>query len=252
MSRERPRRNDSDVVEVSSGRGAGFEPVEGSERSALGPTFDPVDTPLPPRVRERRQLGLVGATMVVVLALGALLTIVYLATSPPVDVSRPLPPIVNADDDDAAADTTELPAWPTLVPGSSGRPVRAAQLLLRANGQDVVVTGRYGSNMSQALDRFVRRAELESRTLDGSVWPYLVTPIGPRSSGERVRAMQVLLQGNGVDVQIDGAFNGSTRGAVRLFQVQNGLEGSGTVGRPTWRLLAAKARPLDSARSAGR
>lgn len=248
MSRDESPERDTDVMAVSSGRGSEFEPVDPGHGQTLGPTFEPVTKPLPPAARERRQLGLVAAVMVIVLALGVLLTTMYLATSPPVDLSRPLPPIVNSDTDDAATDAEELPDWPTLVPGDSGRPVRAAQLLLRASGQNLQVTGRYGGETTQALARFVRQAGLDSRTLDGTTWPFLVRPLTPGASGQRVRALQVLMKGNDVKVPVNGNFGGAMRGAVRLVQVQNGLEATGLAGRPTWRVLAAGAGPLNSPR----
>ncbi|QWC85641.1 peptidoglycan-binding protein [Nocardioidaceae bacterium] len=227
MSRETPRRPDADPA-------------------PLGPTFEPVDEPLPTRARERRQLGFLGATVVVLLGIGVLLTILYLATSPPVDIPRPQPPAFSSDDDDAPAPADVQ--WPRLVPGDSGRPVRAAQLLLRASGQELPITGTYGSATGAALNRFVAQRELDTRTLDGTVWPFLAQPLGPRSEGARVRAMQVLLRGNGFDVATDGQFGGAVRGAIRLFQVQSGLPGSGIAGRPTWKLLAVSAEPFDAPR----
>ena len=251
MSRRDPRREDPDVVEVSSGRGDAFERVDGSA-PPLGPTFEPVDQPLPPRARERRHLGYVAATLVVLTAMAVLLAVLYLATSPPVDLSRPQPPIVNTDTDDEMPETLAEAQWPRLVPGDSGRPVRAAQLLLRAAGQELDITGRYGSETGQALNGFVRSRSIESRTLDETVWPALVEPLRPGAKGDRVRALQQLLRGNDLGVRVNGRFDAEVAGALRLFQIQRGLESTGVAGRPTWKLLASSATPLDSPRGSGR
>lgn len=64
------------------------------------------------------------------------------------------------------------------------------------------------------------------------------------SKGESVKALQVLLIGNGYSCGsygVDGSFGGSTEGAVRRFQQEHNLDADGIVGPATWgKLLGVK------------
>ena len=64
------------------------------------------------------------------------------------------------------------------------------------------------------------------------------------AKGEQVKALQMLLIGNGVSCGksgVDGSFGGDTDKAVRTYQKKKGLEVDGSVGSNTWnKLLGVK------------
>lgn len=57
------------------------------------------------------------------------------------------------------------------------------------------------------------------------------------AKGDTVRAMQILLNGNGASLETDGSFGGATQRALRAYQEAVGLEPDGSCGRKTWEKL---------------
>lgn len=60
------------------------------------------------------------------------------------------------------------------------------------------------------------------------------------AKGEYVKAMQILLLGNGADLAhygADGSFGGTTERALKAYQTAVGLEADGSCGRKTWSKL---------------
>lgn len=57
------------------------------------------------------------------------------------------------------------------------------------------------------------------------------------AKGDTVRAMQILLNGNGASLETDGSFGGATQRALRVYQEAVGLEPDGSCGRKTWEKL---------------
>lgn len=54
------------------------------------------------------------------------------------------------------------------------------------------------------------------------------------ATGAAVRALQAILNAYGANLVVDGSFGPLTYGAVRTFQMKNGLEADGSVGPLTW------------------
>ena len=62
--------------------------------------------------------------------------------------------------------------------------------------------------------------------------------LAKNSGGNTVRAVQALLNGLGYSAgTVDGLFGDNTAGAVKRFQVANGIAADGIVGRDTWHKL---------------
>ena len=57
------------------------------------------------------------------------------------------------------------------------------------------------------------------------------------AKGESVKAMQILLNGNGAELDVDGSFGGATDRALKAYQGAAGLEQDGSCGGKTWRKL---------------
>jgi peptidoglycan hydrolase-like protein with peptidoglycan-binding domain len=69
-------------------------------------------------------------------------------------------------------------------------------------------------------------------------WPY----VRPGNVGERVVAVQYLLQNKGLGVRADGVYGRATTAAVRSFQRSRHLNPSGNVGPSTWNRLIVTLR----------
>lgn len=57
------------------------------------------------------------------------------------------------------------------------------------------------------------------------------------AKGESVRAMQMLLVGNGYTLELDGSFGGKTENALMSYQEDMNLTSDGSCGRKTWTAL---------------
>ena len=57
------------------------------------------------------------------------------------------------------------------------------------------------------------------------------------AKGESVRAMQMLLAGNGYTLEVDGSFGARTENALMSYQEDMGLAPDGSCGRKTWTAL---------------
>ena len=57
------------------------------------------------------------------------------------------------------------------------------------------------------------------------------------AKGAPIRAMQILLMGNGASIEADGSFGGATDRALKAYQAATGLEPDGSCGRKTWEKL---------------
>ena len=128
--------------------------------------------------------------------------------------------------------------WPLVRPGASGPQndrVRTVQYLLRARGFPVTVDGVYGPQTADAVRRFAasQRAVDVDDVVGNLTWPELVVQVGPGSTGDAVRAVQVLF----ANLAVDGVFGPDTESAVRKFQEQWGVTADGIVGPITWHTL---------------
>ena len=57
------------------------------------------------------------------------------------------------------------------------------------------------------------------------------------AKGDTVRAMQILLNGNGASLETDSSFGGATQRALKAYQEAVDLEPDGSCGRKTWEKL---------------
>ncbi|KAM3090667.1 peptidoglycan-binding protein [Phormidesmis sp. 146-35] len=65
----------------------------------------------------------------------------------------------------------------------------------------------------------------------------------PWDLGDRVEALQVLLNAHGFVLRVDGEFNSRTEAAVRVYQAQHNLRIDGIVGIQTWAMLKKTVQP---------
>lgn len=98
-----------------------------------------------------------------------------------------------------------------------------------SNGGEVMERTRYPSQILGYADPYTKakggssKVAIKLETLE----------IG--STGENVKALQILLNGRGYSCgKVDGDFGGNTLKAVEKFQKAKGLKGDGIVGAKTW------------------
>ncbi len=65
----------------------------------------------------------------------------------------------------------------------------------------------------------------------------------PWDLGDRVEALQTLLNAYGFVLRVDGEFNSRTEAAVRVYQAQHNLRIDGVVGIKTWAMLKKTVQP---------
>ena len=120
--------------------------------------------------------------------------------------------------------------------GGSGRGVTTGA----RNPLIVPLDGIFGDSTDAAIRAFqASRGLPETGVVEGATWQALVAPIGPGSTGEAVRALQIQLREKrgATSVPFDGVFGTSTTAAVKAFQAHMGLAQSGSVDGATWRAL---------------
>jgi hypothetical protein len=142
----------------------------------------------------------------------------------------------------AVAANTPEPTWPLLRVGDQGLEVSAVQYLLRANGLNLNVDGIFGPQTRARVEDFQTQKNLSKDGIVGTqTWSALVIQVQQGSSGDAVRAVQLLLRDKfGYTLTVDGIFGPQTADAVKSFQTDKGLISDGIVGPLTWRSLVAK------------
>lgn len=128
--------------------------------------------------------------------------------------------------------------WPLVRPGASEPSnfrVRTVQFLLRTRGFAIAADGIYGPQTAEAVRQFAmsERAVHVDDVVGNLTWPALVVVVARGSTGDAVRAVQVLFP----SLTVDGDFGPETEAAVKKFQEQWGLVRDGIVGPVTWRTL---------------
>jgi len=147
-----------------------------------------------------------------------------------------------------ATTTTSLPAalvqWPSLTIGATGARVEAMQILLTARDHPAAVDGFFDDETLDAVQAFETEVGIP---VDGTVgrvtWQQLVIPVKRGQRGDAVRAAQLMLSENEIDVEQDGQFSLAVQDAVLGFQRDHGLAADGIVDVETWKLLFALAEP---------
>jgi peptidoglycan hydrolase-like protein with peptidoglycan-binding domain len=122
--------------------------------------------------------------------------------------------------------------WPLVRAGGRDDLVTPVQYLLRDHGFDVAVDGVYGPQTAAAVQKFAasQRAVEVDDVVGNLTWPELVVQVGPGSTGDAVRAVQVLFP----QLTVDGVFGPDTESAVRKFQEMWGLTVDGIFGIQSW------------------
>jgi peptidoglycan hydrolase-like protein with peptidoglycan-binding domain len=127
--------------------------------------------------------------------------------------------------------------WPDINPPATGTLVEVIQYLLGAHGHAVAVDGIYGPKTEAAVKAFQSSVGLYPNGGVGvRTWPKLIIPVQRGSTGDAVRAVQVML-----GVSVDGDFGPATQAAVRRFQSAHKLSVDGIVGPLTWNALVNSA-----------
>ncbi len=209
------------------------EPAPSRHADADGPRR----TARPARPRRTRLIGLL-----VILLLAAAVEVGALLWASRTEDGRPVatPPSTSpTPSTPSESPTTPTRArWDTLGPGDSGPPVRAAQLLMRAQRLQVRPTGRFTFTSGTRIRRVQRTLDVPvTGQLDGPTWEAMVRTLKKGDRGARVRAAQVLLRASSPKLGVDGDFGRATRRAVRKFQKQVDLKADGRVNLATWSAL---------------
>jgi hypothetical protein len=140
-----------------------------------------------------------------------------------------------------AANTPEA-SWPIVKVGDQGVEVYTIQYLLRANGLNLNPDGIFGPQTRARVEDFQTQKNLAKDGIVGpQTWSALIVQVQQGSSGDAVRAVQMLLKDKfGYNITVDGIFGPNTADAVKSFQTSKGLTSDGIVGPITWRNLVSK------------
>ncbi|MGH4013101.1 MAG: peptidoglycan-binding domain-containing protein [Pseudonocardiaceae bacterium] len=140
-----------------------------------------------------------------------------------------------------------MSTFPILRRDDRNAAVRVMQYLLDDRGITVTVDGIFGPKTEAAVKSFQADNDLQQDGIVGpQTWSRLIRTLQEGSSGQAVKAVQVILSRIVVPtVAVDGIFGPKTESAVKGFQADNDLKQDGIVGPQTWRELATAAA-LDS------
>jgi peptidoglycan hydrolase-like protein with peptidoglycan-binding domain len=141
-----------------------------------------------------------------------------------------------------AAPATFKTAVVKCRPGNRNEYVRTMQYLLRARGFKVNTDGVFGNQTKRAVVNFQRSHGLLADGIVGNqTWKVLVIPVKRNSRGYAIRAVQnqLIADGYGSKVSVDGIFGRQTESAVKQLQSGYGYahEKGGVVGLVTWVFL---------------
>ncbi len=126
--------------------------------------------------------------------------------------------------------------WALVRQGDTGPQVSALQFLLRAHGSGIGSDGSFGPQTDGAVRDFQAQKGLP---VDGVVgdhtWPVLVVQVSRGSTGDAVRAAQVLLP----PLAVDGVFGAQTEHRVQELQGRFGIGPDGIVDSETWMVMTS-------------
>ena len=127
--------------------------------------------------------------------------------------------------------------WSLVRQGDSGARVRAVQFLLRAHGFGIDADGSFGPMTGAAVRDFQTQRGLAADGVVGNqTWPVLVILVSRGSSGDAVRAAQVLLP----PLALDGLFGPQTEHRVQQLQGRFGISPDGVVNTETWLVMTSQ------------
>jgi hypothetical protein len=144
-----------------------------------------------------------------------------------------------------------ISAWPVVMNGANGHPIKTLQYLLRARGHSVLIDGVFGAETKTAVQEFQTTHGLAADGVVGPMtWPALVVQVKMGSQGDAVRGVQEEFQFRNQSgdpnqgLQVDGIFGPKTDATVRGFQQALSLDipsvaVNGVVGPVTWRALVS-------------
>jgi len=126
--------------------------------------------------------------------------------------------------------------WVLVRQGDSGPGVSSVQFLLRARGSGIAADGSFGPLTDAAVRQFQSQGGLAVDGIVGNqTWPALILEVSQGTTGDAVRAVQVLLP----PLAIDGIFGPQTEHSVKELQARFGLSPDGIVGPQTWLVLTS-------------
>jgi peptidoglycan hydrolase-like protein with peptidoglycan-binding domain len=132
-------------------------------------------------------------------------------------------------------------SWPELKQGARNPNVTAAQYLLQARGYKLGADGVFGPMTRASVTAFEKSLNLAvNGTIARPEWVAMLASVRYGSHGVVVRALQVLLRKNAIQVTVDGMFGQLTRAAVERAQRLNALPVNGVVERSTWKALVCR------------
>jgi len=129
--------------------------------------------------------------------------------------------------------------FPTESLGSRGINVTALQLLLRAGGRELTVSGVFDGTTQQHVVALQELAGLKGDgVVNAATWERLLPVLVPGARTEAVTALQRLLnEKRRSGLAVGGFYDRATREAVTTFQAHMGLSASGNANLATWRNL---------------
>lgn len=133
--------------------------------------------------------------------------------------------------------------WGLYRNGDQGPVVYAIQYLLKAEGYNLGVDGKFGPQTTAAVKNFQTAKGLAADGVVGpNTWAALIqgNTVKSGSNGDAVRAAQYLLANKyGYGIAVDGVFGPATNTAVKNFQTSKGLTADGIVGPNIWKALVS-------------
>lgn len=122
----------------------------------------------------------------------------------------------------------------TLSKGNRGSDVVALQYLL-----NIGADGAFGPGTESAVKSFQSSHGLGADGIVGpATWGQLVSTVNRGDSGNKVKALQSLLNAKrSAGLTVDGQFGPGTESAVKSFQSHAGIGADGVVGPTTWKNL---------------
>lgn len=133
----------------------------------------------------------------------------------------------------------DVPArvWPDSYTSCAGATVVVAKYLLRNQGYVLNTTGTFDAALLAAIQDWQAKHGLEvasDGTMTDPTWESLAVDVDKDAVGEHVAGLQFILKNKGYAVEVTGAYDWSTKKAVKEMQLLHGLDDNGKVDVDTW------------------